>query len=172
MTIATPDTSRTNRANPETQRTFQSIARDGKGQYSVLEAEDAVLQQVLSLAFGNDSRRDLDEVYALVEKQARRTDVAALDVVQRGDLGAIDRALRHNPVDDEVVKAAITMRNPSVTSFLVEKLGDQSFPPHGRQACAFAVMQILELRRPALDPEADVALRPREVEALLRRAAR
>ncbi|HLU40025.1 MAG TPA: vWA domain-containing protein [Planctomycetota bacterium] len=153
--------------HPDTRHAFEAIARIGNGQYGLLEGHDTVLEQVLALAFGNEHRRDLDEIYAIVAKRTERTDVEALDIVHRGDLEAVERALRKNPVDDEIVKAAIRMPNPKVTRWLVERLGDRSFPPHARQACSFAVMQILGLGRPPLDPESNDTLRGAALENLL-----
>jgi Mg-chelatase subunit ChlD len=164
--IVATQAARSHRPDPETARTFASIARAGNGEYALLEAEDAVLQQVLTLAFGNESRRDLDEVYQLVERQTKRTDVGALDLVQRGDLAGVDRALRRKPVDDEVVKAAIGLRTPAVTRFMVDRLGDAAFPAHSRQACSFAVMRVLALAQPPLDPETDLPLRGKVLEEL------
>ncbi|MEZ5966116.1 MAG: VWA domain-containing protein [Planctomycetota bacterium] len=167
--IATVDGVRSRQPNPDTKRSFESIATEGHGVYSLLEGEDTILKQVLALAFGTEHRRDLDEVYALVDRRTQRTEVAALDIVQRGDLAAIEKGLRHDPVDDEIVKAAIKLKSDTVTRFLVEKLGDARFPSHARQACSYAVMRILELRQPPLDPEGNGALAPPDVARLLQR---
>jgi hypothetical protein len=168
-TIATAEDRRKRTANPVTRRTFETIAKTGKGQFSMLEADDTILTQVLSLAFGAEYRKDLEEVYAIVDKRLLRTDVAALDVVQRGDLATIERALRRPIVDENVVKAIVSLKPPEVLGFLAEKLGDRSFPPAGRQAAAFALMRALELRRPPIDPESDEPLKRAEVDALLRK---
>lgn len=168
-TIATVDAMRSQKPNEDTQRTFEAIAREGHGVYSVLEGEDTILQQVLALAFGTEHRRDLDEINALVDKRTQQTEVSALDIVQRGDLEAVEKGLRRNPVDDEIVKAAIKLKNDKVTRFLVEKLGDARMPPHARQACSFVVMRLLQMREPPLDPETDKEMPGREVERLLRR---
>lgn len=168
-TIASAEDRRKRTANPDTKRTFEAIAKTGKGQFSMLEADDTILTQVLSLAFGAEYRKDLEEIYALVDKRLLRTDVAALDLVQRGDLAAIESALRRRVVDENVVKAIITLKPPTVLRLLAEKLGDRGFPSTGRQAAAFALMRALELRRPPIDPEQDEPLKRAEVEALLRR---
>lgn len=153
-------------------KALENIAKLGKGQAALLEKDEAVLRDVLTMAFGTDNRRDLDEIFELVDKRTKRTEVAALDAVQRADVAAIDRALRQNPVDDEFVKALIKLKSPDSTRFLIEKLADAGFPAHGRQAAGFAVMQILNLYQPPLDPEVDVPLPRREADALLRRLAK
>ncbi len=168
-TIASAEDRRKRTANPDTKRTFEAIAKTGKGQFSMLEAEDTILTQVLSLAFGPEYRKDLEEIYALVDTQTKRTDVVALDAVQREDLQAIERALRRPVVDQDFIKAIITLAPPPVLRFLAEKLGDRGFPVAGRQAAAFALMKALELRRPPIDPENDEPLPRAGVEALLRK---
>jgi len=170
--IATVDGPRSRTPNPDTKRTFEDIAREGHGQFSTLEGEDTVLQQVLALAFGTEHRRDLDEVYALVEKRTQKTEVAALDVVQRADLKAIEAGLRQMPVDDEVVKAVIKLRQPDVMRYLIERLADTRLPPHGRQACSYAVMRLFNLPEPPLDPESDAVLPVAARDRLLRQLDR
>jgi hypothetical protein len=171
--LLTGFSSETRRKTPkfdsETQRTFASIAKDGKGQCVLLERADRVLLQVMTLAFGAEHSRDLDEIYALVDKRTQRTEVSVLDAVHRGDLGALGKALRRAPVDDEFVKAAIKLGKPAITRFLIERLADSSYPPHSRQACSYAVMQLLQLDEPPLDPEVDTPLRQAEMQELLAR---
>lgn len=174
-TLGTMRAARGSDLSGDAKRAFESlqgIAKLGKGQAALLEQDEAVLREVLSMAFGSENRRDLDEVFELVDKRTQRTAVEALDAVQRGDLASIERGLRKNPVDDEYVKALIKLGTPATTRFLVEKLADEGFPPHARQAAAFAVMQILRLHDPPLDPEVDQVLSRQHMERLLRRLPR
>ena len=137
----------------DTKAAFDKIAAAGKGMCIGFEDEELVMRQVLSLAFGHEYRRDIDQVYKLVEDKNRRIATYALDLVRGGDLKALDQELKKEPVDAEIIKAIVAQPRLEIAEHLVECMSSSTLPESGRQAAAWALKQILQVGYPLLDPE-------------------
>ncbi len=158
----------------DTMASFTKIAKAGRGVCLGFEDEQRVLQQVLSLAFGQEYKRNLEEVYKVVAEQNRKVAPWALDLVRRGDRGALDKALRNDPVDAEVVKALARTRDLGTALYLIETLGRGSpqMTEAGRHAAAHALQQVLALPLPPLDAERGGTLGAADLAQLRDRARR
>lgn len=130
----------------DTTRSFRQIADAGKGECIAFEDESLVLQQVLSLAFGRQYRKNLDEVSRIVTARRDRVETFALDMVRREDFSQIDEWLRKEPVSDEVVKALCRSQSRGVARHLAVVLTRRDMPQSSRQAAAHAMTQILNGR--------------------------
>ncbi|MCC6673080.1 MAG: VWA domain-containing protein [Planctomycetes bacterium] len=149
--IVTPGDDR-ERVPGDTLASFGRIATSGRGRAVPLEDEATVLKQVLSLAFGTEYRRDLEEVYRLVEAEQRRIDRQIGDVVFRGDLTRLQRELARDPVPPEVVHALLASPRARTAQILVEMLKRKDLPEPGRQAAGYVLMRMLDLPLPPVDP--------------------
>lgn len=146
----------------DTKIAFTKIAKAGRGVCIGFDDEETVLRQVLSLAFGHAFRRDLDQVYRIVEEREKTVATWALDIVQRADLEALDQQLAKEPIDSELVKALVALPKLPVAQHLVDVLGKSSAPAPARHAAGFALQQMLGLSWPPLDPERGGVLGERE----------
>ena len=129
---------------PDTTESFQRIAKNGNGECIAFEDESLVLQQVLSLAFGRQYRKNLDEVSEIVAARRDRVETFALDMVRRKDLEAIDDKLRKHPVSDEVVKALGRSQSKDIALHLVKVLTRTDLSEATRQAAAHALSNALD----------------------------
>ena len=136
----------------DTVASFARIARAGRGTATPLEAQDTLLRQVLSLAFGTEYRRNIDEVYQLVDRRAEAIATWARDLARHPDAARVAAELRRDPVADDVVRAFAKERNAALTELLITQLGSSSLPESGRQAAAFALQRQLALDAPPVDP--------------------
>lgn len=150
----------------DVRETFRKIAEAGRGECITFENEEKVLRQVLSLAFGREYRRNIDEVYRLVEARRNRVDTRYLDMVRRADFVAIREELRKTPVPDDLIQALLRSRDLEVALFLADVLGERGVSAAGRHAAAYVLQRLLEESRPRLDPRDGKPLRRFEVDAL------
>ena len=160
------------RLSADTMKSFQKISSVGRGECVGFEDDDKVLQQVLSLAFGQKYRKNLDEVSRIIAKRRDKTSTKALDLVRSEDLEEIEARLRRTPVWDELVKALRKTRSRKVAGLLVRILRAPDFPEPGRQAAAHVLQGILALDAPPNDPERGGAIAARQAEALQLRIER
>ena len=127
----------------DTTESFRRIAEHGNGECIAFEDESLVLQQVLSLAFGQEYRKNLDEVSRLVAERRSRVETFALDMVRREDFAQIEKYLRKQPVSDEIVKALSRSQSKAVAQHLVDLMSRPGLPESTRQAAAHALTLIL-----------------------------
>jgi predicted component of type VI protein secretion system len=130
----------------DTHKSFRQIAQLGRGECIGFEDESRVLHQVLSLAFGREFRKNIDEVSRILRTRKKKISTFALDMVRREDLEQIEAKLRATPVPDEIVKALASSQSKTVAHHLVDLLARRDFPQSGRQAAAHALTQILDGR--------------------------
>jgi hypothetical protein len=132
---------------------FRRIAAAGGGECIGFEHERQVLQQVLSLAFGQQYRRNLDELAAVLAERRSKISTRALDLVQRQDLPKIEAHLLRAPVWDDLIKALRRTKSREVAGLLVRLMCRADVPEPGRQAAAYALQDALGLPAPPTDPE-------------------
>jgi hypothetical protein len=155
-------------AGADTQETFAAIAEAGRGTAADLQAHERVLQRVLTLAFGREFDQDVAAVIRAVEQARERAGVQALDLARRGgpDLA---RALLQDPVPADLLDALVRRPRRAVAEQLVGLLGASGAPEHTRHAAAWALLRILDLPLPPVDPCSGEPLRERELARLRRR---
>ena len=132
---------------------LRSIASAGSGEYQMLEAEDTILRQVLSLAFGRVFRANLDDVYAKVSERGRRIPTPVLDAVRRADLTWLRQKLRAGDQLEEITRASVLAPNRKVVSMLVSLIGNRRTPQRAKHAIAWALVQLFDLSAPPVDPD-------------------
>ena len=151
----------------DTKAAFEKIAKAGRGVCIPFDDEETVLRQVLSLAFGHAFRRDLDQIYRIVEDREKKVATWALDIVRRADLAELDQQLAKESVDAELVKALIAMPNIAVAEHLVDIVSKSTSLASARHACGWALQQMLHLSWPPIDPERGGALTEKERKYML-----
>jgi Mg-chelatase subunit ChlD len=163
IVTATDERDRTAR---EALRAFEEIARLGRGQCLQLGNDVEILRHVLSLAFGSEFRRNIDEVFAILQRDRHLIPPATQAWVQRNDRDALARELDRRPVADEVVRALIGA-DRAVLRSIVELANRPDLSGSARQAISYVLQQALDLQRPPLDPLADGPPPPAVRRALL-----
>jgi len=148
----------------DVQRSFQNLARAGRGACVTAERDDTILRQVLSLAVGAEFRDNIDELFTLVEEREGKIATRALDLVRRGDPIELHRELSRAVVDDDVVDALARCGRRQIADLLVQILQDGELPPRGMHAASWALQSLLGLPDPLVDPE-----RPERIERELAR---
>jgi len=165
---------------PDTKRSFGDIASAGRGECIGFENESKVLQQVLSLAFGREFRKNLDEASRILDRQKSNVSTFALDLVRREDLVALEDHLRKNPVSDDIVKALARSSSKEIAKFLVTMLKKRDLGQPGRQAATYALGRVMNGRLgdaldrllvQATDEGSDARRKPWELGPLPPRAA-
>ncbi|MEZ6038578.1 MAG: vWA domain-containing protein [Planctomycetota bacterium] len=164
--ITSPD-----RAGFDTEEAFRDIAANGRGICEPLDNHNLVLQRVLTLAFGAQFDRDVQEVTRVVERATERVDTASLHLVRQGG-EPLKRALQQDDVPLELWNAVVKRPRRDVGTLLLEVLESQRTPPRARHAVAAALQRICELPVPPIDPEHDAPLRRNELERLHRAVQR
>lgn len=137
-------------ADRDTRSAFQRIAEAGKGTCQDLGAEEAVLQRVLTLAFGSEFGRDIAAVIDAAEQEARRLDTEALFLAHRGG-PALTAALHTNPVPSPLWNALVQRPRRATAMQLIDLLGAPDTPEPSRHAIAAALQRILDLPVPPID---------------------
>lgn len=132
---------------------FERISKQGKGRCLPFEDEEGLLLDVLSLAFGEEYRNNLEEVYRIVDSRNSKVSMAARSVVRSTSGDLLRRRLSSSPVPDNVVREIVRHPSENLAMHLVEILSRPRYPEPGRHAAAYALQQMLELRSPPLDPE-------------------
>lgn len=158
--------------DPETRRDYQAIAKAGGGSCISLENERAILNDILALAIGTKFRRDLDNVYKVVERKRSNIEKSAKRIVDDADLDAIREALTQTRPDDDVVLALTHSRNAAIARELIKMLRTSSTPQRTRQAVSYVLQRMLLLSAPPIDAESGKTLAPADARRLERRVER
>ncbi|MEM7199213.1 MAG: FHA domain-containing protein, partial [Planctomycetota bacterium] len=136
----------------DTLRSFERIAKAGKGECLGFEDERVILRQVLSLAFGRQFRKNLDRAARLLEERRDRVETWALDLVRREDLEELDTKLGEEPISPELVKALLRSRSEAIALELVDRLASPKASEPVRQVAAHVLQHVLGLDAPPNDP--------------------
>lgn len=160
-----------NRQQVDVQQSFARVAKWGGGLCVPFEEQRRLMQLVLSLAFGRQYERNIDQVYALVADEAARTSSQALDLARSGGEPLL-AALQQRPVPPALVRALVQRPRRGTAAQLAQLLGDDRAPASSRHAAAWVLQHVLELPQPPIDAEAPVPAKPQLVEQLLRLADR
>lgn len=164
--VTSPD-----RAGFDTEEAFRDIAANGHGICEPLDNHDNVLQRVLTLAFGAEFDRDVQEVTRAVERAADRVDTASLHLVRQGG-DDLKRALQQQRVPIELWNAVVRRPRRDTAELLLAVLTDRRTPAPARHAVAAALQHMLDLPVPPIDPERDQPPRASELERIRRAAQR
>ena len=148
-------------------RSFQRLARAGRGTCVNAERDETILKQVLSLAVGAEFRDNVDKVFELVAEQEGKIATRALDLVHRADLAELRRELSRSVVDDDIVEALARSNRRQIGNLLVVLLRDKELPATGLHAAGWALQRLLALGEPLVDPEKPVVLSDERAERLL-----
>lgn len=138
---------------PNTLRAFQEVAEYGNGTFQHLESEDAILRQVLGLAFGTEYRASLDDLYERVTTRGSRIPTMVLELVRREDTEALTRQLIEEKQIDSVARAVAQRPTPALAEWMLDLLRDGQLDLEVRHAAAWCLCQIFDDPAPALDPE-------------------
>ncbi|MBK8980297.1 MAG: VWA domain-containing protein [Planctomycetes bacterium] len=130
----------------DTQKSFESVARAGKGLCVQFEREDKILDQVLALAIGSEHRASVAEVFDILEERRRSRPPHAPVTAE------IERNLRRPVVDPHFVDDCIRSADRRVAEDLIALLQNQGLGRSGRHAAAWAVQKLLGLDRVLVDP--------------------
>lgn len=141
------------RPEKDVQRSFERIARAGKGSCVNSEREDSILKQVLSLAVGSEFRDNIEHLFDLVAEREGKVSTRALDLVRRLDADELRRELSRTVVDDDVVEALIRDGRRPTAEMLIRLLAGDALPAQGLHAAGFALQNLLGIQRPLIDPE-------------------
>lgn len=164
--ITSPD-----RAGEDTHRQFRRIARNGRGVCEPISNQRQIMQRVLTLAFGKEFDRDIEEVMSHVTTLRDRVDTTSLHLVRRAgpELAA---ALRQQPMPRPLWNALVRKPRRPVAVVLLELLADKRTAVGTRHAVAAALQQILELEAPPIDPQSSAPASRRRLKALRELAER
>lgn len=149
--VTTP--SAEDRVSKDTTRTFERIARDGKGDALTFKNEGEILRAVMTLAFGRKERRSLQEVYKVAETRKHRYSDQNKRTIAERDTKKLRREFQKRVIDHDLVKAILHKPNKEVLLALVELARKSSTPNPGRHAAAFILARTLHLDEPPIDPE-------------------
>ncbi|MEO0479373.1 MAG: hypothetical protein AAF196_07830 [Planctomycetota bacterium] len=125
---------------------FQDIARRGGGEFSYFEGDDAVLRQILTLSIGSEFGHEVDRAYQVLNREAIRGSRRRVRVSRLGE------DLRSDAIDPALVRRLGASRDPEVADALIDIAAKRSYPATGRHAAAYALQDMLGLRRPPLVP--------------------
>ena len=95
------------------------------------ENEELILRQVMSLAFGQEHRESIDEMYRRVATGQKKISARYRDFVRRRDAGAIEREMRRPTIDDEMIRALADSDDKILAKLLLGFLTAKRFPEHG-----------------------------------------
>lgn len=137
----------------DVQRSFERIAKAGRGTCVNSERDDTILKLVLSLAVGSEFRDNIDKLFDLVDERDGKIATRVLDMVRRFEKDDIRRELSRPVIDDDIVEALARSRSREVADFLVKLLTDGSLPPQGLHATGWALKGMLGIGEPLIDPE-------------------
>ena len=135
-----------NALEADTQKSFGFVAKAGKGECIGFENENRVLQQVMTLAFGREFRKNLDEASRIVQDRKSKVAPFALSMVRSKNFEKLEKSLREGLVSDEVVKALSRSFDKDVASFLVDMLSKRDLGQSGRQAATYALSRMMNGR--------------------------
>ncbi|MCA8941404.1 MAG: FHA domain-containing protein [Planctomycetes bacterium] len=158
--------------DPSTAKNFHSIAEAGGGSCIPLEDERAILRDIIALAIGRDFKRDVDQVYSLVDRRRETVDRTAAKIIADEDVEAMSRALTKSKPDDDVIRALTKSHSARLAHGLVDLMRAQATPKRTRHAAAYALQRMLSLATPPIDPESERPLDPRSASRLLNRIER
>lgn len=133
--------------DPTAKQLFAELAHAGRGSAVQLRQRDRILEEVLTLAFGQEFRGDLDQITAQVVADRDFVDTRSLALARSGGRPLAD-ALRLRPVAPSLVNALIRLPRRAVYGQLLAMLQARDTPNHTRQAIAWVLQQALRL--PAL----------------------
>jgi hypothetical protein len=150
----------------DTETSFAAIAKAGNGIMVSFEQRDRLLQQVLSLAIGQQFARDIAEIHDVVEKRLQQTTPEALDLVRRGGL-PLEAALRRHPIGEDLVQAMLRREGRAFAQLLEKALRSRSWPEPGRQAAAYVLRRRLGIEQALIAPEQPSTMAP-EIATLVR----
>jgi len=136
----------------DTRRSFETIARSGRGLCVASEREEHILEQVLSLAIGAEFRDSVAEVFRIVDQRGSRASARQRDAVRRADAAQITAELSADHVDPEFVELLWTSASPAVAGVLIDALARPGLPTTARQAAAYALQKMLGLTALPIDP--------------------
>lgn len=159
------------RAGDDTHRQFRRIARSGRGVCEPISNRRQIMQRVLTLAFGQEFDRDIEEVVRHVTSQRDRVDTAALQLVREAG-PQLAAALRQQPLPRPLWNALVRKPRGAVAKVLLELLADKRTADSTRHAVAAALQRMLELEAPPIDPETSAPISGRPLRLLRDRAKR
>ncbi|GAB4145055.1 MAG: hypothetical protein Fur0037_12890 [Planctomycetota bacterium] len=159
------------RRSTDTRMEFERIARLGGGSIVPFAEYRALMRLVLSLAFGREFERDIDEVFAIVKSDSERTNTRAMEIARSG-ARVIEEELAKDPVPQDVIRALVRMPRRGVAERLAHMLGDRAAAESSRQAAAYVLQQVLGLDRPPVDAEHGGPIPERDVQVLVKLAAK
>jgi Mg-chelatase subunit ChlD len=126
---------------------FQKMAKAGRGQCGPVEDGDTIMRQMLTLAFGQEFRSDIDEAW----RTANAKGGALAGLLERrlgsGDVSWIAPRFRVEPVPSWLAGVVARSRSRAAAAELLAVLEDPGVPEAGRQAALYAVRRILDLPR-------------------------
>jgi hypothetical protein len=147
---------------------FRWIAEAGNGEQQFLEDDDAVLRQVLGLAFGTEFRNNLEDVYRRVSEQGSRIPTIVLEQVRREDIEGLKRHLGTGAGIDSAARAIAQQPTRKLAEWLVSVVEDENAPSDLRHAASWCLCQIIDVDEPPIDPETGELLRGRLQEIAVR----
>jgi Mg-chelatase subunit ChlD len=136
----------------ETKESFAQIAELGRGACVPAEDDDRILEQVLTLAIGQEFRGGILEVFEILAERKPEFSAQARDAVRRRDPEALRTVLAEARIQDGLVDGLIEAGDAAIVDALVAAMKDPEMTETGRHAAAFAVMRILALSAPPIDP--------------------
>ncbi len=152
--------------DPKTRRSFERIAKIGKGICLPVEREESILRQVLTLAIGQDFREQVDRVYELLDTREIPVSRTVRDAIANADRTVLEHLLSRPTVPPELMQALCKSRSLDVAEVLIQALTENRVPEHGRQAAAFALQQMLELPEPPVQVEVGARIGPEDAKRL------
>lgn len=155
-----------NSISKDTTRTFQRIARDGKGDALTFANEGEILRAVMTLAFGRKERRSLQEVYKVAETRRDRYSNSSKRLVAERNIQKLRREFKKSVISHDLVKAVLHKPNKAILSELVEIARKTSTPNPGRHAASFILERALKLDEPPIDPETCKSISTRRAKRL------
>ena len=136
----------------ETKESFTQIAELGRGACVPAEDDDRILEQVLTLAIGQQFRGGILEVFDILAERRPEFSAQARDAVRRRDPDALRAVLAASRIEEGLVDGLIDAGDPAVVEALIAAMKDPDMTEAGRNAAAFAAMRILTLSAPPIDP--------------------
>ncbi len=156
----------------DTQTSFKKISRAGRGETITFDKSDTLLRQMMSLAFGKQYKRNIDEVYRIIADRKGTIKPMFRDLVRRKDLERIGREFKRFPVRDDLVRALLEKPSVEIGEHLIDLLQQPNFPTTGRHAIAHIIQQWLNLSEPPINAETERSLQRRKAVELRRTLSR
>ncbi len=124
----------------DAERSLKAIATAGGGEYATLENDERIVAQMVSIAFGTQSRATIERL--LADRQVSPKAALVASRVQSRDLDWMFQKLTRIPIEPAVVEGLVEIGGPQVVMRSWRIVNDDSAPAPTREAALYVLRRI------------------------------